>query len=88
MPALAHEYSNNKTWQLAASYGLMNLMRRVGKYWLPRNTNTSSAGEPLGNAGRELVQALQSGKAGDSSGFYTPKVINNYVRQGIHMEAA
>lgn len=87
MPALAHHVVNDKSWQLAASYGLMNLLRRVGMYWLPRNTNSQSAGESH-CASRRFVEGLHSGAHGEGAGLYTPQVINNYIRSGIHSEAA
>lgn len=37
---LTHHVVNDKGNQLAASYGLMNLLRRVGGFWVPRNTHT------------------------------------------------
>lgn len=85
MPALAHQIGNDKTWQLAAAYGLMNLLRRVGDYWLPRNVRSGTdliAGIAPHMGIRAVTENMHK-----SGGTVHNKVAAQYVRRGVHNEA-
>lgn len=85
VPALAHQIVNDKTWQLAASYGMMNLLRRFGTYWLPRNRNTDSDQQPSSQFARDVNEGKVG--VGLEHGLISPRAISHYVRRGVHKEA-